>query len=87
MWYNSLSQFIEEDVHEQKDDLWNPVDRFRVDIFSNLLYTLMHPCVYNGIGGLMGAFLGADTLVPFIISTVVMCAGLLLCFIEAYRKH
>ena len=51
------------------------------------VYTLMHPCVYNGIGGLMGAFLGADTLVPFIISTIVMCAGLLLCFIEAYRKH
>ena len=50
-------------------------------------YTVMNPCNYNGTGGLMGAFLGADTLIPFIISTAVMCAGLLLCFIEAYRKQ
>ncbi|EOS63601.1 hypothetical protein C816_03375 [Oscillibacter sp. 1-3] len=50
------------------------------------IYTIMNPCIYNGIGGLMGSFLGADTLVPFIVSTVVMCIGLLLCFVEAYRK-
>ncbi|WP_295744564.1 hypothetical protein [uncultured Oscillibacter sp.] len=50
-------------------------------------YTLMNPCIYNGIGGLMGSFLGADTLLPFMISTAVMCIGLLLCFLEAYQKH
>lgn len=51
------------------------------------IYTMMNPCIYNGIGGLMGSFLGADLLAPFIISTVVMCIGLLLCFVEAYRKN
>lgn len=49
-------------------------------------YTVMNPCIYNGIGGLMGSFLGADTLIPFIVSTAVMCIGLLLCFAEAFRK-
>ena len=33
------------------------------------IYTIMNPCIYNGI------------------STVVMCIGLLLCFVEAYRKN
>ena len=51
------------------------------------IYAAMNPCIYNGIGGLKGAFLGSDMLLPFILSTAVMWIGLLLCFIEAYQKH
>ena len=48
---------------------------------------VLHPGTYNGIGGLRGALLCSDTLLPFVLSTAVMWIGLLLCFIEAYRKH
>ena len=36
--------------------------------------------------GLMVVFLGTQTLVPFIISTAAMCAGLILCFYVAFHK-
>lgn len=41
--------------------------------------------ISNGIGGLLGSLLCAETLVPFILSTAVMCAGVALCALEAYR--
>ncbi len=51
-------------------------------VFSSFcfIYAVMNPCNYNGINGLLGSFLGTQTLVPFIISTAAMCAGLILCF-------
>ena len=49
-------------------------------------YVVMHPCVYNGIGGLRGAFLNTDLTVPFVISMIVMIAGIVICGIEAFRK-
>lgn len=51
------------------------------------IYAAMNPWNYNGIDGLLGSFLGTDMLLPFILSTAVMWIGLLLCFIEAYRKR
>lgn len=50
------------------------------------IYAVMHPYNYDGIEGLFGAFLGTDTLFPFIIATIVMCVGIIICFWEAYRK-
>lgn len=51
-----------------------------------LIYAVMNPVVYNGMEGLLWNFIGTDTLIPFIIAMVVMCAGLSICFWEAYRK-
>lgn len=50
------------------------------------IYAAMNPWNYNGIDGLLGSFLGTDTLIPFFISTVVMLVGIVICFLEAYRK-
>lgn len=57
-------------------------------VFSSFcfIYAAMNPCNYNGIDGLLGSFLGTRTLVPFIISTAAMCAGLILCFYVAFHK-
>ena len=57
-------------------------------VFSSLcfIYAVMNPWNYNGINGLLGSFLGTQTLVPFIISTAAMCAGLILCFYVAFHK-
>ena len=51
------------------------------------IYAMMNPYDVNGIEGLLGAFLGTETLVPFIIATIVMCVGIIICFREAYRKE
>ena len=57
-------------------------------VFSSVcfIYAVMNPWNYNGINGLLGSFLGTQTLVPFIISTAAMCAGLILCFYVAFHK-
>lgn len=56
-------------------------------VFFVLLYLCRYnPWNYNGINGLLGSFLGTQTLVPFIISTAAMCAGLILCFYVAFHK-
>ncbi len=51
-----------------------------------LLYAAMNPCIYNGHGGVLGALLAGGILGFFVVSGSTMCIGLLLCFIEAYRK-
>ena len=43
----------------------------------------LQPWNYNGIGGLLGSFLGTHMLVPFIISMSIMCLGLAICAKEA----
>ncbi|MGM9662021.1 MAG: hypothetical protein ACI3WR_02890 [Oscillospiraceae bacterium] len=57
-------------------------------VFSSFsfIYAAMNRWVSNGIGGLLGSFLGTHLLIPFIIATVVMLIGLAICFVEAYRK-
>ena len=49
------------------------------------IYATIHPWNYNGISGLLGSFLGTDTLIPFILSMIVMLAGLAICFLRAFR--
>jgi hypothetical protein len=52
------------------------------------IHAVLNPCNYNGITGLKGAFLMADTGTPFIISLITMVTGLCICFYEAYiRKN
>lgn len=57
-------------------------------VFSafSFIYAVLNPWNYNGIDGLLGAFLGTHTLLPFIVGTIVLIVGLILCFKEAYRK-
>lgn len=47
---------------------------------------LLNPCIYNGIDGLLGAFLGQDTLIPFVISFAAMILGVGICYREAFRE-
>ena len=55
-------------------------------VFSAFCFfdAVLNPCNYNGIEGLLGAFLGQHTLIPFIISLAVMAAGLGICFWRAF---
>lgn len=46
----------------------------------------INPWTYNGISGLMGSFLGTDMLIPFLLSTILVVAGLVVCALEAYRR-
>lgn len=50
------------------------------------IYAVMNPWDYNGISGLLGAFLGTETLIPFLISMTVLIIGLIICGYEAYRR-
>lgn len=50
-------------------------------------HAVLNPWTYNGINGLLGAFLGNETLVPFIISIIIMIAGLTICFVRAYKSE
>lgn len=55
-------------------------------VFSafSFIYAALNPWNWNGIGGLLGSFLGTHMLIPFIIGVIIMVAGLWLCFKEAY---
>ena len=48
---------------------------------------VLNPWNYNGIDGLLGSLLGTKTLIPFIISLIVMVLGLALCFWRAFRNE
>ncbi|MBU5626312.1 hypothetical protein KQI82_05170 [Oscillibacter sp. MSJ-2] len=50
------------------------------------VHALCNPWNYNGIDGLLGSFLGTDTLIPFVISLLVLIAGVVICGREAYRR-
>lgn len=52
----------------------------------NYIDAVLNPCVYNGIGGLQGAFLGRGTLGITIVFIIIMLIGLGICGFEAYRK-
>jgi uncharacterized BrkB/YihY/UPF0761 family membrane protein len=51
------------------------------------IYAITNPWNYNGITGLLGSLLGTGLLVPFIISLVVLAAGLIISCYEAYRRE
>lgn len=57
-------------------------------VFSafSFIYAAVNPCNYDGVEGLLVAFIDTHMLLPFIIGTAVMIAGLVICFIEAYGK-
>ncbi len=50
------------------------------------IYAAMNPWDYNGMDGILGSLLGTKMLIPFIISMMVMVAGLGYCFWCAYAK-
>ncbi len=50
------------------------------------IHAILNPVNLNGVEGLMSAFIYHYTLAPFILSSVVMCAGLVICGWEAFRK-
>ncbi len=51
-----------------------------------LIHALLNPVILNGVEGLLSAFISHGTLVTFILSAIVMCAGLVICGWEAFRK-
>jgi sterol desaturase/sphingolipid hydroxylase (fatty acid hydroxylase superfamily) len=57
-------------------------------VFSafSFIWAALNPWEWNGISGLLGSFLGTHMLIPFVIGTIVMLIGLLICFKEAFRK-
>lgn len=57
-----------------------------VSAFS-FIYAALNPWIWNDIDGLLGSLLGTHMLIPFIIGTIAMIAGLVICFKEAYRKE
>lgn len=58
-------------------------------VFSALCFIngILNPWEYNGISGLLGSLMGIHTLIPFILSLVVMIVGLVICFWRAFRKE
>lgn len=50
------------------------------------IWAVANPCLYNGMDGLLGALLNAGILIPFLLALSVMGAGVILCFILAFRK-
>ncbi|MDD3429881.1 MAG: hypothetical protein PHG02_07750 [Oscillospiraceae bacterium] len=52
----------------------------------SFIYAALNPWDYNGIGGLMGSFLGTQMLGPFIISVLILVIGLAIVGFEAYNK-
>ena len=51
-----------------------------------LIHALLNPVILNGVGGLLSALIHHGTLVPFILSSGVMCSGLAICGWEAFRN-
>ena len=55
--------------------------------FVCFIRTLYKPFYYNGREGLLASFLGNNTLLPFIISMLVLIAGVSICIYEAYKWY
>jgi len=51
------------------------------------IYAALTAWYHNGVERLLESFLGTGLLIPFAISVIVMCIGLVLCFATAYRKE
>jgi uncharacterized BrkB/YihY/UPF0761 family membrane protein len=50
------------------------------------IFALLNPWDYNGITGLLGSLLGTQTLLPFLISLMVLLMGLYICGKESFRN-
>ncbi len=50
------------------------------------LYLAENPCNFNGIGGLCGALLGSELLIPYILFCVLGIAGLFICAVETFFR-
>lgn len=57
-------------------------------VFSAFCFmnAVLNPWTYHGVGGLLGALLGSQTLIPFIVALVVMIFGLAICFWIAFKN-
>ena len=58
-------------------------------VYSSICFAwaIENPWRYHGIDGLLGSFLGTETLVPFILSTLLLMIGVAICCCEAFRKR
>jgi len=54
--------------------------------FFCFLWAVKNPWYYNGIDGILGSFLGTGTLLPFILSLLLLIIGTAVCCCEAFRK-
>ncbi|MBR2223371.1 MAG: hypothetical protein IJ973_03505 [Christensenellaceae bacterium] len=54
---------------------------------GSFFFALAQPWIYNGIDGLLGSFLGTNTLIPFILGLAVMIIGLAFLLWEVFRKR
>lgn len=52
----------------------------------SFIYAALNPWNWNCIDGLLGSLIGTHMLIPLIIGIIVIIAGLVICFNEAYRK-
>jgi ABC-type Fe3+ transport system permease subunit len=59
---------------------------FVVSLVCFIYVLIAEETTYGGIG-LFNIFIETGTLIPFIVSAVVMCIGLVLCFMEAYQER
>ncbi len=48
--------------------------------------SVVRPCEYNDIGGVVGFLLCTETLGFFIAGSIAFLAGLVICFAEAFLK-
>lgn len=55
--------------------------------FACFVYAVLNPCTVNGQGGLLVSFSENDVLIPFLIATLILSIGVLICGYEAYRKQ
>lgn len=56
---------------------------FSITIF---LIAQSKPWDYYGITGLLGSLLGERLIVPFIVSILIILTGLIICYVEAFKK-
>ena len=47
--------------------------------FACFVYAVLNPCTVNGQGGLLVSFSENDVLIPFLIATLILSIGVLIC--------
>lgn len=54
--------------------------------FACFVYAVLNPWTIDGQSGLIVSFRGNDVLIPFLISTLILIIGILICGYEACRQ-